>query len=995
MACHDVTAPDVPAPVPDPVSRAASPGAPVVVWPGDLHGWSFVQSGTGAACADVSRCRFVAGPGAPPLGRGSAELSGTADSGTALVLPAYRGTRLDRVSALRYSTYRQSADPKNDASVTLRLIVQFDASDGAPAHMGRLVHEPSPARQGTVVQDGWQSWNALDGLWWLDHQAPQAIRGSAAHPCVRARPCTWAMILARFPGMTIHTTEGSVGFVTPRASFRGNVDSLVVGIDGGTTVYDFELEAKRSTFVLGRTFGDGVVVGQFPGDTLLPEGTIVLYAFAARPGRAAPLVILDDTLVLAPSGSITMDVPHRFAVESDTIYSYETLTTLEKSIADLTRAMLVTSDKVEAAQAINSYLLAQVNAGTSAEAVARAARVAQHVVIDPVRDAVALAAVDAALSGQSFHYQYAGYDGPGQMTTWTSRGWPTRPTSADRIAEPPPELRADPRSAYLTPKPGASDVLIPSGGTTDRAEVPDPENPREQTRVIFTNGIWTQYDDAFSSAILLASLVYSEPRFHNYYTGVTLYYNPTRSVQMKLWDEANPCEATLYRNLNFTSALSALYNLARCKRLSLASVVLSTDLVESITARVQIDLHWTPTNDAVNGIAAMIAAYRARQVHVLMVGHSEGVILQAQATQQLPALEQHPLEVANRCVAILALAPPMQRAQYDVDAYHLTGLLAKWDIIRLTYPTGWEDVETPLTRAVADSASLFHPLRLLESMLKIHGVVETYLSGNVAPIVKARLATLHRECIPGSANLDLSAAVVPLQQSVVATLTVGNQNNRPLLGRTVTMGRYGYFFDRTDSMTFRAMAPYDGQLRIGASVSPGLDVSAPVRIPLVRPDFVINERQLWEWVPVAAANGPGGAGSPVAAPTDPWTGAVADCGRQVTYSGSAGNTVTYELRCDRTYTPIYLNTDTLVTGRKIVGTTWYVTTPAGVTSAGPAPYYYCAGAVPCVASGYFELRGEVGIVGRSAVVVPVVVAPPPVIPLSPTVMSRNNPRSGS
>lgn len=957
-ACHDGAGPAEPVPS-HAAARAVASAAPVVVvWPEELSGWSFEQEPRGVPCADPDRCRLVAGPGTPPIGDGSLMLAASRASGTAAQLHGLGGVRLDRLRALRYSTWHDSREAGENAVVAMEVDVDYDLAGPAQGDVGRLVFEPAPS---AVRAGEWQAWDARAGLWWSTRGAARAGAGPDGHPCVRSQPCTWAELLARFPRAGV-AADGGVRLAARRGpASRTYVDSVVVGLDGTSTTYDFEAEARRQLYPLARLLGDGVLADRLPADSLFRAGSVVEYAFSSRPGRDTPVVILDDTIVLPAAGRLIMDAPHALHVSSDTVYSYATLTPMERTFADLTTRLLTSGDKVAAAQAIAEQLVAQLNGGMAPDLVARAVSVAQHVVIDPRRDSAALDVVDAALAGQDFHFQF---DGPDRLSTWTSRGWPawTDPASATRLV-------AD----------GASGVRMPApaGGTSKvRMSDPTPESPRENTRVVYTNGVWTQYAEALSSATLLAKHVYAEPRFANFRTAVTLHYNPTRSEQMKRYDATHPCAAAFVAGASFASVPHGLVAYAACQGVRFATAITSSDLVESIVARFQLELALPPTNDAVVGLARMVAAYRALGSHVLLVGHSEGVIVQAAAVQQLPALERHPLQVAPRCVAVLALAPPTQRQSYPLDEYHLKGLLAMQDIIRRTQPTGWEDVDTPMSRVARDAMRddpLLAPILGALFGLEIHSVNTTYLSGNVAPMVLARLTTLHRECLPGSGELTLSAAVVPLQQTVTATATTWNQNNRELIGRPTQFGGMGYFFDQLDSTTFRAMVPYDGQLRAFANVTPGLDLVAPVRIPLLRPDFAIRDTPLSEWVAIGAQNGTDGTHSYRAEGTpapDPWDGTAGSCTKQVRILGPFGAWVDFERRCNHIYTPVYDRADTLPTGRPIVGATIHYTYANGSTGRATTFSYYCLGEQPCIASGYLELNGEVGVVARSAVTTP-------------------------
>lgn len=111
--CHDLTAPERLA-APDTSSGALDPAGAVVVSPAEMHGSWFMNDDTGV-CSDATRYRLVSGPAATPLGTGSAELAAAADA--TLALDEYAGTRLDHISALAYSTFRQTADVASRGSL--------------------------------------------------------------------------------------------------------------------------------------------------------------------------------------------------------------------------------------------------------------------------------------------------------------------------------------------------------------------------------------------------------------------------------------------------------------------------------------------------------------------------------------------------------------------------------------------------------------------------------------------------------------------------------------------------------------------------------------------------------------------------------------------------------------------------------------------------------------------------------------------------------------
>jgi len=163
LACREITAPLF-APH---TSQYQNGTGTVIVSPANMRGWAFYNDQADAPCTDTSVCRLVQGPGSPSAGTGSAELAtGSASDGVALVLQDYKGTRLDSITDLHYSTYRQTADAGNNFAIALQFNVDYDLADQASGYQGRLVYEPYQGVGGNVPQNTWQSWDAKAGKWW-------------------------------------------------------------------------------------------------------------------------------------------------------------------------------------------------------------------------------------------------------------------------------------------------------------------------------------------------------------------------------------------------------------------------------------------------------------------------------------------------------------------------------------------------------------------------------------------------------------------------------------------------------------------------------------------------------------------------------------------------------------------------------------------------------------------------------------------------------------
>jgi hypothetical protein len=148
------------------VSPHASYAAEVNVTPSNLltSGWLIQTSGT-------STVAFVAGPGTPPCGTGSAEFKVDASGETAAQLrnTTYGGMLLSDITELSYSTYVQF----NNSEQAPYIILNIDL-DGNGTTDDLLFFEPVyqdatffPTNdQGDVLVGQWQTWDALNGGWW-------------------------------------------------------------------------------------------------------------------------------------------------------------------------------------------------------------------------------------------------------------------------------------------------------------------------------------------------------------------------------------------------------------------------------------------------------------------------------------------------------------------------------------------------------------------------------------------------------------------------------------------------------------------------------------------------------------------------------------------------------------------------------------------------------------------------------------------------------------
>ncbi len=237
-----------------PGSGAASPAATVttastptvvVVHPGDLgssatpDGWFFYNDETDGV--DNSLGSIVTGPDTPPDGEGSVQISVTGTQRRNVATYQFSGTPLADITELGFSTYNPSAGNGGSANRSgyLNFNVDFDGSD---TWQKRLVFLPSD--NGTIQQNTWQQWDAIQGgsaLWRYSGATwpGTSTSGSTAR--------TWSEILTSYPDVRIRVNDAWLGVRVgePYADgYTENIDGFVFGTASGTTVYDFEPDGE-------------------------------------------------------------------------------------------------------------------------------------------------------------------------------------------------------------------------------------------------------------------------------------------------------------------------------------------------------------------------------------------------------------------------------------------------------------------------------------------------------------------------------------------------------------------------------------------------------------------------------------------------------------------------------------------------------------------------------------------------------------------------------
>lgn len=218
-------------------SASASTTTTVVVTPADLTTAAPTATGQFVVIDQKSGggsgggAQIVSGPGAPPLGASSLQLSVTGSSDHWSVYNYdHIGTKLSDITALSYATYT------DNTTTAPALQMEINPEPGGSVQYATLNFEPymNPAEQ-TLAANTWQTWNALAGKVWLTYVDPSVNGGEGS----QSSPVTWAQLLSDYPNAEIKYGFG-VNVGSDWSAMTGASDALTIGTADGTTVYNFE-----------------------------------------------------------------------------------------------------------------------------------------------------------------------------------------------------------------------------------------------------------------------------------------------------------------------------------------------------------------------------------------------------------------------------------------------------------------------------------------------------------------------------------------------------------------------------------------------------------------------------------------------------------------------------------------------------------------------------------------------------------------------------------
>lgn len=172
---------------------------------------------------DNSLISFVPGPGNPPYGNGSAQITVSGTQRRNLATYQFAGTALADIKQMKFTTYNASATNLGgpERSAFLHFNVDFNGSD---TWQRRLVYVPDT--NGTVVPDVWQEWDAISNgaARWVLSGGTWPTSGDPASTVK-----TWDDILAAYPNVRIRVTDAFLGMRVGEPygdGFVGNIGSF-------------------------------------------------------------------------------------------------------------------------------------------------------------------------------------------------------------------------------------------------------------------------------------------------------------------------------------------------------------------------------------------------------------------------------------------------------------------------------------------------------------------------------------------------------------------------------------------------------------------------------------------------------------------------------------------------------------------------------------------------------------------------------------------------
>jgi len=242
----------------------------VTVTDSNLNGWQKDEQYLG-------KIRFARGPLKPPLRHGSLEFHAPVNGHARQVRMRnsdYSGILLSSITHLSYSTYVQKAGSKQDVPLLVLLVdihgdgkaqrdgirdgdiphitfvprfQNLEDTTGIPTKFGwykpKKLNDTIIRWQYPIQQNVWQNWDLLHGAW---------VNWTVVNNTIDTCPSMFSLssFIAQYPNARIVNDKRGGGIRIQAGgpdmsdNFIGNIDAFTIGINGKTTIYDFELDTN-------------------------------------------------------------------------------------------------------------------------------------------------------------------------------------------------------------------------------------------------------------------------------------------------------------------------------------------------------------------------------------------------------------------------------------------------------------------------------------------------------------------------------------------------------------------------------------------------------------------------------------------------------------------------------------------------------------------------------------------------------------------------------
>jgi hypothetical protein len=231
-----------------PAMTAGAAGT-ITVMPSSTNGWAILPNGDVAVTTNNATGKIVSGPAGQPGGLlpGSVEFKTMSSPGgkPQLYAPSsLAGVKFADLTALSYSTYiSQYASGGTWLVHTINVKIDLDGNLAGTGDQYTMVFEPcyTTICTGSIQPlNTWATWNALapGAIWWSTGSIP-----GTAFTTPFGSYATLTSIYTIYPNAVVafivfQAGQGSGG--APWENFIGNLDGVVIGVNGGNSTYDFE-----------------------------------------------------------------------------------------------------------------------------------------------------------------------------------------------------------------------------------------------------------------------------------------------------------------------------------------------------------------------------------------------------------------------------------------------------------------------------------------------------------------------------------------------------------------------------------------------------------------------------------------------------------------------------------------------------------------------------------------------------------------------------------